>query len=221
MTAECSYSKKKKKKGFISTWVWSTRDWPHSRGWMFLANFCNNTSEALQKRCNNYLLILFHPKRISSILETASTSAKANLGSSRFLLKVTEVADCGKSILGLALPLDDFFKFSISSTYIDLPAPFASPLSVSARAAYYPIVPMRILWTWQCLRIPGGLKRRTRKSFLFASTWFSLYLYSCYDWRWSVMKVAGLSIQWVVGRLNWPRSVGWQSLISTRSRAFR
>ena len=110
---------------------------------------------------------------------------------------MTEVADRGNSII----ELDNFSRFLISSTYIDLPAPFASPLSVAAKAAYCPMVSMRTLWAWHRLRIPGGLERSSRKSFLFASTWFSPYLYLCYYWRWSIMKMASLSYQQVIERL--------------------
>ena len=200
-----TYSKKKKKKGFTSTWFEITLELPH-RDWMFQAL----QVIVCQKRCNNHLLILVYPK---CILVNGIHDGEGQFGFSRSPMRVTEVADRGNSIIWW------FFQV-LNLIHLDLPAPFASLLSVSARTAYYFMVPIRIFWIWQRLRIQRGLEC-SRKSFLFASTWFSLYLYSCYDWRWSIMKVAGLSIQWVVGRLNWPRSVGWQSLISTRSRAFR
>jgi hypothetical protein len=54
------------------------------------------------------------------------------------VVTVTEVADCGNSIILQIYPWTIFQVFDF--IHLDLPAPFASSLSGSARTAYYPLL---------------------------------------------------------------------------------
>ena len=150
MTAECSYLKKKKKKGFISTWVWNYT-WYTTLRLNVSGQFLALQVIVCQQRCNNYLLILFYPKRISSILENGIHNGEGQLG----IFTIASFEGDGSS---RSWEFHQRFCQVLNLIHLDSPAQFELPLTVYTRAAYYPMVPMRISWTWQCLRIPGGLE---------------------------------------------------------------